>query len=38
MYGAAATLALENEPTGGVRVRCRLPFHINAMPPRAVAA
>jgi two-component system LytT family sensor kinase len=38
MYGAAATLALENDPTGGVRVRCRLPFHINAMPPRAVAA
>jgi two-component system LytT family sensor kinase len=38
MYGAAATLALENDPTGGVRVRCRLPFHVNAMPPRAVAA
>jgi two-component system LytT family sensor kinase len=38
MYGAAATLALENEPTGGVRVRCRLPYHLSAMGPRAVAA
>jgi hypothetical protein len=38
MYGPAASLAVDNGPAGGVRVRCRLPFHVQAMPPTAVAA
>jgi hypothetical protein len=37
MYGAAASLGLENDPSGGVRVRCRLPYHVNAMAPKVAA-